>query len=84
MLIADDTRLGGAGSDPRKDFAAVTIMASSNVADKFNSAPVMSQQSQTVMPPGGFIGSPGGLPVQALPSPGGLLVQALPSADDLM
>jgi len=73
MIIADDTRLGGAGSDPRKDFGGVTIMATSNVADKFNSAPVMGQQSTPVMPSGGFIGQPGGLPVQALPS-----------ADDLM
>ena len=68
MLIADDTVLGGGSSDPRKDFAGVTITAQSNIADKFNTAPVQgAAASASIMPSGGFVGHPGGLPVQPLP-----------------
>jgi hypothetical protein len=66
MIIADDTRLGGGGSDPAKDFAGITITAQSNVADKFMTAPVAGAAAG-IMPSGGFVGSPGQLPVQPLP-----------------
>lgn len=75
MLIADDTRLGGGGSDPHKDFGGITITAASNVADKFNTALVIGQgTAPNIMPSGGFVGNPGHLAVQALPA----------TADDLM
>jgi len=73
MIVADDTKLGGGGSDPRKDFGGVTITANSNVADKFGNAAAAGTAG--IMPSGGFVGSAGVLPVQALPEV---------SADDLM
>ena len=60
MLIAGDTRLGGGGGDPAKDFAGVTITAQSDVAAKFDAA--------GVMPAGGHVGTTGRLPTQALPA----------------
>ena len=69
MIVADDKPLGGGGSDPRKDFAGITITAASNVADKFASIPGVAAGAPQagIMPTGGFTGSPGTLPVQALP-----------------
>ena len=68
MIVADDTKLGGGGSDPRKDFGGITITANSNVADKFGAAP--PQSAGGIIPSGGFVGSAGVLPVQALPDDG--------------
>ena len=56
MIIADDKNLGGAGADPKKDFAAVKINAQTNGAAMFGGAV-----------PGGHVGAPGNLPVHALP-----------------
>lgn len=67
MIIADDTKLGGAGSDPRQDFGGITITAQSNIADKMNAAPVVGQAPVNVLPSGGFVGHAGALPVQPLP-----------------
>jgi len=67
MIVADDTKLGGGGSDPRKDFGGITISATSDVASKFGAAASVSGVPSSVMPSGGFVGSVGGLPVQALP-----------------
>ena len=70
MIIADDTALGGVGSDPRVDFAKVTISAASNAAEKMAALPGVSAAapaSAGVLPTGGFVGTPGALPVTALP-----------------
>jgi hypothetical protein len=68
MIIADDTKLAGSGSDPRQDFAGITITAQSNVAEKFNNAPVLGQTAPaSIMPTGGFVGATGPLPTQPLP-----------------
>ncbi len=69
MLIADDTRLGGGGSDPKADFAAITITGASNVAEKMAAMTgvTAAQPANTgILPPGGFVGQPGALPVQPL------------------
>ena len=68
MIIADDQKLGGGGSDPRQDFKNITMTAQSNIAEKFNTAPATSVGgTASVMPSGGFVGNPGQLPVQPLP-----------------
>ncbi len=59
MLIMDDQKLGGGGSDPTKDFAHVQISASSNIAAQFDAA--------GIMPQGGHVGQPGTMTTQALP-----------------
>jgi Enterobacter phage Enc34, ssDNA-binding protein len=68
-IEADDTRLGGGGSDPRADFGGITITAAANIADKFASAPVLgATQTPGIMPAGGFVGNRGSLPVHPLPA----------------
>jgi len=67
MIIADDQKLGGGGSDPRKDFANITMTAQSNIAEKFDNAPVNTNPGQGAMPGGGFVGTAGNLPTHALP-----------------
>jgi Protein of unknown function (DUF2815) len=68
MIIADDQKLGGGGSDPRKDFAHITMTAQSDIAKKFDNAPVQNAGGQgvNIMPTGGFVGQAGTLPVQPL------------------
>lgn len=68
MLIADDQKLGGGGSDPKTDFAAVKITAQSNIAAQFERAPVAGTgaPAASVMPAGGHVGTPGTLPVEPL------------------
>ena len=70
VIIADDQKLGGQGSDPRKDFAGISISASSDIAGKMAGLPGQpaGAPAQSIMPSGGFVGQPGVLPVQGLPA----------------
>ena len=68
MIIADDLKLAGGGAgNPAADFAGVTITAQSNIAARFDGAPQQAPAPASIMPQGGFVGSPGRLPTQALP-----------------
>lgn len=70
MVLADDTRLGGGGGDPKQAFAGVTITAQADVASKFDAAPSpqAAPAGAGIMPVGGHVGQAGALPVQALPT----------------
>ncbi len=65
MIIADDQKLGGGGSDPRQDFANITMTAQSDIAKKFDNAPVQNTTGggAGIMPGGGFVGQAGTLPL---------------------
>lgn len=67
MIIADDMKLAGGGGDPKKDFAGVQITAQSNIAQKFDSAPIVgAEPTASIMPTG--MGAAGNLPIQPLPT----------------
>lgn len=70
MIIADDIRLGGGGSDPNEDFAGVAISPQFNAADQFGqmmphgAVPQLRPVMQPVQPgfgPGGMM--PANVPV---------------------
>lgn len=69
VIIADDQKLGGQGSDPRADFAGISISATSDIAGKMGSLPGVAAGGApaSIMPGGGFVGQPGVLPIQGLP-----------------
>jgi hypothetical protein len=72
VIIADDQKLGGQGSDPRQDFAGISITATSDIASRMGGltgTPVGGAAPSSIMPAGGYVGQAGVLPVQGLPAP---------------
>lgn len=72
MVIADDQKLAGGGADPSKEFANVVIAPIGNIAAAFETAPIAGAPplaaGGTLLPAGGYVGTPGSMPVHALPS----------------
>ena len=70
VIIANDQKLGGGGSDPRQDFKGISITADSDISSRMAGlpgTPVSAPPTQGIMPGGGFQGTQGALPVQPLP-----------------